>query len=284
MLLIQISIEHNKIKYNNIMDKSIYNSGVIGKILITPDIMVLRVRTDSPRSEFKAGQYTKIGLLGLEPRTLNSAFPIEQIKPRELISRPYSIASVDYDTRNFEFYLSQVKSGQLTPRLFNLSLGGRMWVDDKILGVFRLNETPNSCNIVMVATGTGIAPYISFIRSHLCEHKNNKLVVIHGAAYSWDLGYYSELTFINDNFPNFFYYPTLIKPDKHWPGLHGYIEEHIENNILEKQAGIEIDPAKTHFFLCGNPKMVKSVSEILEKRNFCRHSPEHPGSLHVEDY
>jgi ferredoxin/flavodoxin---NADP+ reductase len=265
------------------MGKSDYNAEVSGKILITPDIMVLRVRTDSPRHKFKAGQYTKIGVLGLESRSPNSAMEIGPIKSKSLISRPYSIASVDYDTLNFEFYISQVKSGQLTPRLFNLSLGSRMWVDDRILGLFQLNETPNGCNIVMVATGTGIAPYISFIRSHLHEHKNTKLVVIHGAACSWDLGYYSELSLIKDHFPNFYYYPTLIKPDKYWIGLNGYIEEHI-NNILENQAGIEIDPTKTHFFLCGNPKMVKSITGILEKRNYVRHSAERQGSLHIEDY
>ena len=105
------------------MEKSLYNSTVTGKILITPDLMVLRIRTDKPRKKFKAGQYTKIGLFSKEGRSPNSVIPIEKINENELITRPYSIASANHETSDFEFYISQVKSGQLTPRLFNLSLG-----------------------------------------------------------------------------------------------------------------------------------------------------------------
>ena len=191
------------------MENSPYNATVTGKILITPDLMVLRVRTDEPRIEFKAGQYTTIGVLACEPRSPNSVIPMEQIPPTELITRPYSIASANHETSNFEFYISQVKSGALTPRLFNLTQGRRMWVDKKILGIFHLNQTPPECNIVMIATGTGLAPYISFLRSHIVEHKEIKLAVIHGAAYPWDLGYNSELEFMKTAFSNFFYFPKI---------------------------------------------------------------------------
>jgi ferredoxin--NADP+ reductase len=266
------------------MQKSPYNATVSGKIMITPDLMILRVRTDEPRNEFKAGQYTSIGALASEPRSQNSVLPLTQIPDNELIIRPYSIASANHETQNFEFYISHVKSGQLTPRLFNLSQGSRMWCDTKILGIFSLNETPPDCNIVMIATGTGLAPYISFIRSHINEHKNIKMVVIHGAAYTWDLGYYSELTFIDRTFPNFYYFPTLLKSDSSWNGLQGYIEKHLEAGLLENEAGIEVSPDKTHFFLCGNPKMVESVTAYLEKHNYTKHTKKRPGALHVEEY
>ncbi len=265
------------------MQKSPYNATVNGKILITPDLMVLRVRTDEPRNTFKAGQYTTIGCLAAEERSPNSVVNLEQPPPDYLITRPYSIASANHETQDFEFYISQVKSGQLTPRLFALSQGSRMWVDDKILGVFSLNDTPEGCNIVMVATGTGLAPYISFLRSHAREHTAIKLAVIHGAAHPWDLGYYSELSFIQSNFPNFYYFPTLLRADNNWNGLTGYIEEHLEAGILEK-SGIDIDPEKTHFYLCGNPKMVDSVSKFLSKYNYEKHCTGKKGSLHIEEY
>jgi ferredoxin--NADP+ reductase len=124
------------------MEESIYNSTVVGKILLTPDLMILRVRTDEPRPKFEAGQFTQIGVLAKEPRSSNSLQIEENLPPDKLIKRPYSIASANHETQNFEFYISQVKSGQLTPRLFNLNLGSRMWVDTKILGLFKLNETP----------------------------------------------------------------------------------------------------------------------------------------------
>ncbi|MGB9913613.1 MAG: ferredoxin--NADP reductase [Candidatus Kapaibacteriota bacterium] len=266
------------------MEDSIYNSTVVGKILLTPDLMILRVRTDEPRPKFEAGQFTQIGLLAKEPRSANSIAISEELSPDKLIKRPYSIASANHEIQNFEFYISQVKSGQLTPRLFNLNLGSRMWVDTKILGLFKLNDTPPHCDIVMVATGTGLAPYISFLRSHIAENQHRKLAVIHGASYPWDLGYYSELTFLQYTFKNFFYFPTLVHAEKEWGGLRGYIEEHIQSGLLEREAGIEINPEKSHFFLCGNPKMVESVSAILKEKGYTRHTRAKPGSLHVEEW
>lgn len=265
------------------MQKSPYNATVNGKILMTPDLMILRVRTDEPRSTFKAGQYTTIGCLASENRSSNSVLTLDQLPSDFMIKRPYSIASANHETQDFEFYISQVKSGQLTPRLFALSQGSRMWVDDHILGIFSLVDTPPDCNIVMIATGTGLAPYISFLRSHAGEHKNIKLAVIHGAAYPWDLGYYSELSFIQNAFSNFHYFPTLLKADNNWNGLTGYIEKHLEAGVLEN-CGIEINPEKTHFYLCGNPKMVESVSSFLAKHNYEKHCSEKKGSLHVEEY
>lgn len=265
------------------MPKDKYNATVIGKILLTTDLMILRLKTDEPRDEFKAGQYTTIGLFGKESRSMNSSVPLEDVPDNFMIKRPYSIASADNETRDFEFYISQVKSGQLTPRLFNLSQGDRMWIDDKILGVFSLNDTPPKNNIVMIATGTGLAPYISFLRSHLTDHPDTHLAIIHGAAYQWDLGYYSELNFIQNMFKNFHYFPTLLKADHSWTGLKGYIEKHLESNLLES-VGIEVSPEKTHFFLCGNPKMVDSVTHFLSKYNYTIHKENCPGALHIEEY
>lgn len=266
------------------MEKSVYNATVTNKILLTPDLMILRVRTDEPRPLFEAGQYTQIAVQGCEMRSPNSVLPLDPFPEKELIVRSYSIASANHETSNFEFYISQVKSGQLTPRLFNLTPGSRMWVDCNIIGHFSLNQTPPGCDIVMVATGTGLAPYISFLRSHIKEHQEIKMAVIHGAAYPWDLGYLSELQFISSTFSNFYYFPTLLKSDNTWTGLKGYIQEHLKSGLISDVAGIEMNPEKTHFYLCGNPKMIDSVSEFLFERNYTKNMRNAPGALHIEEY
>ncbi len=266
------------------MVNSKYNATVIGKILVTPDLMILRVRTDEPRADFMAGQYTVAGLLGSEPRAPNSGPEMEECPLDKLILRPYSIASARRDTQNLEFYISQVKSGQLTPRLFNLPLGGRLYVSKRIVGVFTLADTPVDCDIVMVATGTGLAPYISFLRSHVAERPDSQMAVIHGAAHPWDLGYFSELTFIDGNFGNFHYMPTLTHADDNWTGLRLWIEEVLEQGLLNQQAGIAIDPEETHFFLCGNPKMVENVSKMLVGQGYTKHTRRDPGALHIEEF
>lgn len=262
-----------------------YNATVNAKILINPDLMIIRVKTDEPRDMFEAGQFTALGLLGSEQRVPNSVMRPDVLREGMMIKRPYSIASANHETQNFEFYISHVKSGQLTPRLFNLQQGSRLWVDNKILGVFKLNETPKGKNIVMIATGTGLAPYISFLRSHIKDNEDIKLVVIHGAAYPWDLGYYGELKLMDNLFANFYYYPTLLEANQeNWTGLTGKIEEHLESGLLEKESGVEINPEKTRFFLCGNPKMVESVSGYLEKFNYTKHTRKSPGAMHIEEY
>ena len=264
--------------------ESKYNATVVGKIMITPDIMVLRVNTDTQRAEFESGQYTVIGLYGSERRSSNSEVEHKTSKPDKLIQRAYSVASHRAASNQIEFYISQVKTGQLTPRIFNLEQGERLYVSERIVGMFKLSETPENMDIVMVATGTGIAPYISFLRSHIAEHSNINMAVIHGAAHQWDLGYYSELSFLASTFSNFHYFPTLTDPDETWQGHALWIEEMLEQKILSSEANIAVDPEKTHFFLCGNPNMADGVSAWLSKYEYIKHSRKVPGALHVEEF
>lgn len=266
------------------MQESKYNATVVGKIQITPDLVVLRVDTDEPRDEFEAGQYTVIGLYGYEARSPNSTEETVPCEDDELIQRPYSIASSKHQQKQFEFYITQVKSGQLTPRLFQITTGDRLYVSKRIVGTFKLADTPPGNDIVMIATGTGIAPYISFLRSYITSRPEQQMAVIQGAAKQWDLGYSSELTFLEENFPNFRYIPTLTNANETWTGYELWIEEMLEEEVIESETGIEIDPEKTHFFLCGNPKMVENVSVILKDRGYKRHTRREPGSLHIEEY
>ena len=264
--------------------ESKYNATVIGKIMITPDIMVLRVNTDTQRAEFESGQYTVIGLYGSERRSPNSEAEHKTGKPDKLIQRAYSVASHRAASNQIEFYISQVKTGQLTPRIFALEQGERLYVSERIVGMFKLSETPENMDIVMVATGTGIAPYISFLRSHIAEHSNINMAVIHGAAHQWDLGYFSELSFLASTFPNFHYFPTLTDPDETWQGHALWIEEMLEQKILSSEANIVVDPEKTHFFLCGNPNMAEGISAWLSKYEYTKHSRKASGALHVEEF
>ncbi|MEN8171479.1 MAG: ferredoxin--NADP reductase [Chloroflexota bacterium] len=261
-----------------------YNATVVGKIMITPDIMILRVNTDSPRDTFESGQYTVVGLYGHEERSANSEAEHKESKPDKLIQRAYSIASHRTASNQMEFYISQVKSGQLTPRIFNLQQGDRLYVSERIVGMFKLSDTPPGMDIAMVATGTGIAPYISYLRSHIAENQNINMAVVHGATHQWDLGYYSELSFLASTFANFYYFPTLTEPDETWQGYGLWIEELLEQNILLKEANIAIDPNKTHFFLCGNPAMASGTSAWLSQYEYTKHSRKAPGSLHVEEF
>ncbi len=267
------------------MDASKYNATVVQKILIRPNLMILRVATDDPREKFSSGQYTTLGLYGFEPRSENSEPETILSQPDKLIQRAYSIASARHETHQFEFYISQVKTGQLTPRLFHLEVGDRLFVGRRIVGVFKLSEAPKDADIVMIATGTGITPYISFLRSHVMERPQSKMVVIQAAARQGDLGYFSELTFLENAFPNFYYLPTLTEADSTWTGYRMWIEDILEEGVLHKEAGVACDPEKTHFYLCGNPKMIENVSTwLVSKGGYRKKSRRSEGTLFVEEF
>lgn len=268
-----------------LVSQSKYNATVVQKILINPNLMIMRVATDEPRQAFAAGQYTTLGLYGSEPRSENSEQETVPSKPDKLIQRAYSIASARTDIQEFEFYISQVKTGQLTPRLFHLNVGDRVYVGRRIVGVFNLSDAPKDADVVMIATGTGITPYISFLRSHITERPNSKMVVVQAAAHQGDLGYFSELAFLDRAFPNFYYLPTLTDAADTWPGYRMWIEEMLEAGVLHKEAGIACDPQKTHFYLCGNPNMVANVSRWLTERGgYRKKDRKTEGTLFVEEF
>ena len=90
--------------------------------------------------------------------------------------------------------------------------------------------------------------------------------------------------FLDNSFENFTYIPTLTEADNTWSGHQLWIEELLDSDILKKEASIEINPERTHFFLCGNPKMVEHVSAWLFERNYTKHTRKEPGALHVEEF
>ena len=267
-----------------LMNASKYNATVVQKILVRPNLMILRVSTDEPRSQFAAGQYTTLGLYGYEPRSENSEPEAIPSQPDKLIQRAYSIASARHETQQFEFYISQVKTGQLTPRLFHLEVGDRLFMGRRIVGAFNLSDAPRDKDVVMIATGTGITPYISFLRSHIMERPQSKMVVVQAAAHQGDLGYFSELSFLNNAFPNFYYIPTLTDADALWPGYRMWIEEMLDAGVLNKEAGVTCDPNQTHFYLCGNPTMVENVSQWLMEHGYQKKTRKTEGTLFVEEF
>ena len=268
------------------MGENEYNATVIQKILMTPGLMTLRVRPDEERPGFIPGQYTVLGLLNSAPRVPESE-PDEKVYENEtLIKRAYSISSASIEKEYFEFYISQVRSGQLTPRLFALEHGDRLFLGPKTVGMFTLDKVPAHKDVIFIATGTGLAPYMSMIRSELHKHKSRNFVVLHGAASSWDLGYRDELATVDRLVDNFHYLPTITSPDKDptWKGLTGFLEPIITSGKLEEKVGKKLSPENFDVFLCGNPKMVDNVTELLVEKGFKADFKKEIGTIHKEEF
>ncbi len=263
-----------------------YNATVVGREEINPQLVILRVRPDADLFEFKPGQFAVLGLLGSAPRVPDSLPEDTPCEPNKMVRRAYSIASASVERRYVEFYLTLITSGQLTPRLFALKHGSRVSLGPKASGIFTLDRVAPEKAAVLIATGTGLAPYISMLRTMLVAEDKRRFVVLHGARYSWDLGYRGELESLARLRPNFTYIPSITRreQDPHFQGYNGRIQSLVEQGVLEKESGIVLDPAKAEVFLCGNPEMVKVVSELLLKKGFAGKGGPGPVTIHVEEY
>ncbi len=265
-----------------------FNAFVSQKISISPEIIILRIVPDGwELPEFKSGQYAVLGLPGSAPRTDMADREDTVADPEKFILRAYSVASASKQKEYLELYITLVRSGSLTPRIFAMKSGDKIHLAPKIKGVFTIDDLPPETNLILIGTGTGLAPYMSMTRSHLRLGENRKFAVIHGARHSWDLGYRSELMTLRNIADNFTYIPVVSRPGEEvvpWGGEVGYVQNIWERELIKNAWGFRPLPENTHIFLCGNPAMIESAVAVLGKAGFKEHSKKSPGEIHLEKY
>lgn len=264
------------------------NSIVTHIMQVSPTMIIIRVKPDGWQlPDFTAGQFIALGLPASNERLSGTGDDVEEFEPGKMIKRAYSIASSSITNEYLEFYITLVRSGALTPRIFNLKIGDRIELGKKIVGMFTLDQVPDGKNIILIATGTGVAPYISMLRSNALHSGKNKIAVIHGAQNSWDLGYSSELNLIQTMSDKFVYIPTILAPEQEpveWMGETRFIQDIWTSGTLEEKLGEKPTPDNTSIFLCGNPKMTGGMQEILEGEGFVEHSRRQEGQIHIEKW
>ena len=270
------------------MTEAQLNSVVTAKMELSPRLMIMRVATVGwPLPEFEPGQFAVLGLPGSAPRSRLSEPEISPSDPDKLIRRAYSIASSSLTREYMEFYINMVSNGALTPRLFALEVGDNIWLSPKITGMFTLDQVPPDKNVVMIATGTGLAPYISMLGTDLMCGTRRHYAVLHGAYHSWDLGYRSELLTLQHLCQNFTYIATIDRPQDEpvpWTGCTGWVQDLWKREVVTKAWGLQPTPANTHVFLCGNPAMIESMEEVLTQEGFRLPTHSQPGEIHAERF
>jgi len=189
------------------------------------------------------------------------------------LTRAYSIASANHD-EFLEFLSIKVANGPLTSKLQNLSVGDAVVVSRKPTGTLVLRDIKPGKNLYMLATGTGLAPFLSLIQDPESYERFEKVILVHGVRTVSELAYRD---FIAQELPNheFFadlvqdkliYYPTVTRE----PFVHqGRITALIENGKLFADIGLPpFDPANDRVMICGSPVMIKDVCALLDARGF----------------
>lgn len=254
-----------------LVEKTIFGGGRLGRF-------VLRV-APSVLGDYQAGQYVGIGL----------------DTPEGFAVRSYSIAGSPLDREALELYIALVPDGRLTPTIFNQEIGST-WYHLTPKGSFTLRKAA-ARTLVMASTGTGLAPFISQLRTLWRLHQSgvpiaHRIVVIHGVSYADELGYADELRRYaaarSDGF-DVTYIPTVSRPDaegRGWtPALgRGRTDELLrwlagqpvadESRLalpegLDRAAlaahGILRDPARSAWLACGNPHMIDSLRDTARQ-------------------
>lgn len=264
------------------------NAVLAQRIELAPGLAIFRVAPDGWRlPDFTPGQFAVIGLPVRAKRTPLSDPEERTGDPDQLIRRAYSIASSSLARDHVEVFVNLVRSGELTPRLFALEPGSRLWLGPKFTGMFTLRDVPRGMHVVLVATGTGLAPYMSMLRTELDCGGPRRFAVLHGARHSWDLGYAAELFTMQRLCGNLAYLPAVSRPAEEpasWAGATGYVQHLWTQGALARAWGFAPRPENTHVFLCGNPGMIDDMIRLLAHEGFRVHEPRAPGQVHVERY
>jgi ferredoxin--NADP+ reductase len=295
-----------------------YNATISRLQRVHSELMVVRVRPDFPRPQHKPGQYALLGLGFWEPRV--PGCQEENLTPEEetkLARRAYSISCSVLDdagklldiaaTDWLEFYVVLVRDSDgarapaLTPRLFMLREGERLFLGEKITGAFTLDPVAPDDTVIFLGTGTGEAPHNYMLWDLLRRGHRGRILSACCVRYSRDLGYRPIHNELMQRYPQYTYLPLTTRE----PGQVGkkYIQDLVSSGEMEERLGKSLDPAATHVFLCGNPKMIgvpdkdresgekvypkpSGVIELLEARGFAPDQPniKKKGNIHFEEY
>jgi len=212
----------------------------------TPDLMTIWLEPAVPFS-FKPGQYCTIGLEGIE--------------------RPYSIVSAPHEPF-LELFIELVPTGQLTPRLWRLREGDEVSLRPRAKGLFTLDLRYR--HHLMVATVTGIAPFMSMVRDYLHRGlEGHRFYILHGASYHDELVYDRELMSLAERYPDVLrYVPTVSRPheerNRGWRGQTGRVNTIVEECIER----FELSADDTLVYLCGHTGMIADVKERLRPKGW----------------
>lgn len=233
---------------------------------------VFSFTTSRPSSlRFRSGHFLMLGL---------------EIEGRPLL-RAYSIASAHYD-EHLEFYSIKVPDGPLTSRLAHVAPGDRVLVGRKPTGTLVLDTLLPGETLYLLATGTGLAPFLSLLRDPDLYDAFSRIVLVHGVRRVDELAYADYLAHELPEHPlvgdqaraQLSYYPTVTREP--FP-TQDRITTLLESGRLARDLGLPpLDPQRDRVMICGGPAMLRDTVDLIEARGFQEGSSHTPGHYVIE--
>lgn len=225
----------------------------------------LRIAAEIP--EFKAGQFVRIGL------------EIEG----EVLARPYSLVNAPHEPL-LEVFFNIVPEGPLSPLLAELQSGDLIHVAEKASGFLVIDEIPDCRHLWMFATGTGVGPFLSILKTDQPWQRFEKVVLAYSVRTLSDMVYADLLNAVGMKRGSSFCFVPVVTREKVPGALMTRIPAAIQSGELEKHVGLALSAEESHVMMCGNSAMITEVSTLLETRGMRRHRRREPGHITTEKY
>lgn len=299
-----------------------YNAEVVDLRRVHDELVMMRVRPDAGRFAFVPGQYTVLALGYWEPRLPDTQVEILSDSQRgKLARRAYSISCPLLNDSDqlvttgslpfLEFYITLVRRAEqhapaLTPRLFLMEVGDRIFVSDHPHGQYTLARVQPDDDVIFAATGTGEAPHNAMLAELLAAGHRGRLVSAICVRTKADLGYLQVHRRLESMYSNYRYLTlTTREPENTDPQHAGYVgkrylQDYFASGDFARDADVALDPLRTHVYLCGSPAMIGvphhthdpakrypkplGMVEVLERQGFQVDQPHEPGNVHFEKY
>jgi len=239
---------------------------------LTPGLFTLRTTRD-PGFRFQAGQFARLGVR----------------KPSgSIVWRAYSMVSAPHD-EFLDFFSIVVPDGEFTSELSRLRPGDELLVDRQAFGFLTLDRFPDGRDLWLLATGTGLAPFLSILQDFEVWQRFERIVLVYSVREARELAYQGMIEtllqrdYLAEHAGKLTYLPT--KTREHKPdALHGRITTLLESGELERAAGVELSPEHSRIMLCGNPQMIEDTRQLLKARDLQLSLTRRPGQVAVENY
>jgi ferredoxin--NADP+ reductase len=172
----------------------------------------------------------------------------------------------------------------LSPRLVRLEPMDVVFLAPAASGTFTLAEVPDATNLWLLATGTGIAPFLSMLKTEQPWKRFRQIALVHAVRHAAELTYRETIAGFRARYPDQFRSVSFVSRERHPGTLPGRIPPAIEDERLERAAGLELSAGASQVMACGNPDMVTDVVEALKVRGMKKHRRRDPGQVAVEPY
>lgn len=238
----------------------------------SPSLFSLRCSRD-PGFRFRAGQFARLGV---------------QKADGTLVWRAYSMVSAPHD-EFLEFFSIVVPGGEFTGELSRLKAGDSLLVDKQAFGFLTLDRFADGRDLWLLASGTGLAPFLSLLQDFEAWQRFERIVLVYSARTASELAYQplihglARLEHLAGYADKLTYLPLVTREQA--PGcLHGRITTLLSTGELERAAGLALSPEHSRLMLCGNPQMIDDTRTLLKRRDLQLSLARRPAQVAVENY